>query len=78
MQPSWTEFVGQQLNTLVAIAAMAVIGTLALVLRTDDVTIPMAALTGIAGLAGNLSRAVARSTDAAPTNGTTNGGVVNG
>lgn len=54
MQHTWSEWVGQQLNTLVAIFALGVIGTLALVLRADDVTVPMAALTGIAGLAGNI------------------------
>lgn len=62
MVPTWSEWVGQQLNTLLAVFAMAGIGILALLTRPDDVTIPMAALTGIAGLAGNI-RAPMRGTD---------------
>lgn len=61
----WREFVGAQLNALVAILALAVIAVVGMITGSgEQVTIPC--VTGIAGIAGTLQRtppAATRTTD---------------
>lgn len=51
--PTWSDFVGPQLNALVAILSLGAIAVVALVMgQGSEITIPC--VTGIAGIAGTL------------------------
>lgn len=53
--PTWSDFVGPQLNALVAILSLGAIAVVALVMgQGSEITIPC--VTGIAGIAGTLQR----------------------